>query len=83
MRDALRASFDPHDDPTRPPRQSISEQQVRTHVVPVYDLRLWNALVGSKKALDGTKHTAAAIRHTGMNIGIIDREADTHPDGNV
>lgn len=82
-RDALRAAFDPHDDPTRPPRQSVSEQQVRTHVIPVHGLRLWDALVGyfmresSKKALDGTKHAAAAIRHTGMNIGIIDGEADT------
>lgn len=75
-KDALRAAFDPHDDPTRPPRQSVSEQQVRTHVIPIHGLRLWDALVGyfmresSKKALDGTKHAAAAIRDTGANIGI-------------
>ncbi|KAK0191165.1 alpha/beta-hydrolase [Armillaria mellea] len=75
-KDALRAAFDPHDDPTRPPRQSVSEQQVRTHVIPIHGLRLWDALVGyfmresSKKASDGTKHAAAAIRDTGANIGI-------------
>lgn len=37
----------------------------------------------SKKAVDGTKDAAAAIRDTGANIGIIDRQADTHADGNV
>ncbi|KAK0206338.1 hypothetical protein DFS33DRAFT_1372681 [Desarmillaria ectypa] len=45
-RDIIRAAFTPHDDPTRPPRQSVSEQQVHTHVIPLHGLRLWDALVG-------------------------------------
>ncbi len=44
--DVIRAAFDPDDDPVRPPRQSVSEQQVRTHIIPMHGLRIWDVLVG-------------------------------------
>jgi hypothetical protein len=44
--DTLRAAFDPHDDPARPPKQSVSEQQVHTHIIPMHGLKIWDALVG-------------------------------------
>ncbi|KAF5387616.1 hypothetical protein D9615_000559 [Tricholomella constricta] len=68
--DAIRATFDPNDDPNRPPRQSVSEQQVRTHVIPVHGLRMWDGIVRyfgketSKKALRGTKQV-------GEQLGIV------------
>lgn len=44
--DAVRAAFDPNDDPKRPPRQSASEQQVHTHIIPIHGLKIWDLLVG-------------------------------------
>jgi hypothetical protein len=44
--DVIRAAFDPHDDPNRPPRQSVSEQQVKTYIIPVHGLKIWDVLVG-------------------------------------
>lgn len=44
--DAIRAAFDPNDDPVKPPKQSVSEQQVQTHVIPIHGLRMWDQLVG-------------------------------------
>ncbi|KAI0356462.1 alpha/beta-hydrolase [Trametes cingulata] len=43
--DAVRAAFDPHDHPIKPPQQSVSEQQVHTHFIPVHGLRMWQSLV--------------------------------------
>ncbi|EGO02176.1 hypothetical protein SERLA73DRAFT_49053 [Serpula lacrymans var. lacrymans S7.3] len=43
--DAIRAAFDPNDDPYRPPDQSVSEQQVRTSVMHIHGLRVWESLV--------------------------------------
>ncbi|KAG5652411.1 hypothetical protein H0H81_005059 [Sphagnurus paluster] len=43
--DAIRAIFDPNDDPNRPPRQSVSEQQVQTHIIPIHGLRMWDGIV--------------------------------------
>ncbi|KAE9410143.1 alpha/beta-hydrolase [Gymnopus androsaceus JB14] len=45
--DAVKAAFDPHDDPMRPPKQSVSEQQVRSQIIPgMHGLRLWDAILG-------------------------------------
>ncbi|KAJ7590893.1 Alpha/Beta hydrolase protein [Mycena floridula] len=44
--DAIRAAFDPHDDPgNKPPQQSASEQQVRVHFMPFHGLDIWDGLV--------------------------------------
>ncbi|KAK0468142.1 uncharacterized protein EV420DRAFT_1503082 [Desarmillaria tabescens] len=73
-RDTIRATFTPYDGPTRPPRQSVSEQQVHTHVIPVHGLRLWDVLVGyfmresSKKVIDGTKHAAVTVKDAGATL---------------
>lgn len=45
MSDVIRATFDPHDDPQRPPRQSVSEQQVKANIIPVHGLKIWDGLV--------------------------------------
>ncbi|KAF9569086.1 alpha/beta-hydrolase [Agrocybe pediades] len=64
---ALRAAFDPHDDPNKPPPQSVSEQQVTAHFIPVHGLRVWDNLlryVGRKskaKAVDGIKSTVGEL----------------------
>ncbi|RXW25139.1 hypothetical protein EST38_g704 [Candolleomyces aberdarensis] len=67
--DALRATFDPHDDPNAPPKQSASEQQVdRMQIAPLNGLRIWEKILGylgrksSTKATDGIRNTAAIIR---------------------
>ncbi|TRM68106.1 hypothetical protein BD626DRAFT_480802 [Schizophyllum amplum] len=67
----IRAAFDPHDDPLRPPRQSVSEQQTRSHIVPgMHGLRIWDTLLSyfmrksRKKALDGHRTASAALKHT-------------------
>lgn len=44
--DAIRAAFDPHDHPTKAPKQSVSEQQTYTHIIPFHGLRIWDTLVG-------------------------------------
>ncbi|KAF9028446.1 alpha/beta-hydrolase [Hymenopellis radicata] len=48
--DVIRAAFDSDDDPVRPPRQSVSEQQVRTHIIPMHGLRIWDVLIGHFRA---------------------------------
>lgn len=74
--DVIKAAFDPHDDPTRPPKQSASEQQVRSHMVPFHGLRIWDVLVGyfvrrsSEKAQDGTKHATAAVKGAAEQLGL-------------
>ncbi|KAJ2931623.1 hypothetical protein H1R20_g5347, partial [Candolleomyces eurysporus] len=67
--DALRATFDPHDDPNAPPKQSVSEQQVdRMQIAPLNGLRIWEKILGylgrksSSKATNGIRNTAAIIR---------------------
>ncbi|KAH6915136.1 lipase/esterase [Coprinopsis sp. MPI-PUGE-AT-0042] len=67
--EAIRAAFDPHDDPNAPPKQSASEQQVKpAPAAPMHGLRIWDKIVtylGRKsraKATNGLKTTAAVIR---------------------
>jgi hypothetical protein len=63
--DAIRAAFDPDDDPLHPPRQSVSEQQVKTKVIPVHGLKMWDSIIGyfmrksSAKAVDGISSLAS------------------------
>ncbi|TFK55444.1 alpha/beta-hydrolase [Heliocybe sulcata] len=72
---AIRASFDPNDHPTRPPRQSVSEQQV-THHSPIHGMSIWTGLLtlfmrkSSQKARDGRKkiHLAAKDAHDKLPI---------------
>ncbi|KAJ3972558.1 hypothetical protein EV361DRAFT_904837 [Lentinula raphanica] len=63
--DAVRAAFDPHDDPMRPPKQSVSEEQARAHIIPgMHGLRIWDAILRyimaekSKKAAGYVKDRA-------------------------
>ncbi|KAJ6490399.1 Alpha/Beta hydrolase protein [Mycena vitilis] len=46
--DAVRAAFDPNDDPNKAPKQSVSEAQVHNSLVPdsLHGLRIWDVLVG-------------------------------------
>lgn len=74
--DAIRAAFDPHDDPNRPPKQSVSEQQVYPTMLPWHGVRIWDQLVGyfmrestrkaADKAASGGKHVSSTIK------GIVD-----------
>lgn len=43
--DAVRAAFDPNDNPNKPPKQSVAEEQVKTNVIPIHGLRIWDNLV--------------------------------------
>lgn len=45
MMQNFRAAFDPNDDPFRAPRQSVSEQQKKTYIVPMHGLTLWNSVL--------------------------------------
>ncbi|KAI0321985.1 hypothetical protein OF83DRAFT_1168008 [Amylostereum chailletii] len=63
----VRAAFDPLDLPSTAPRQSVSEEQTRTHIIPIHGLTIWNSLVGyfvrrtsSGKALLSTQTTEVA-----------------------
>ncbi|KAJ7929962.1 hypothetical protein B0H13DRAFT_2536479 [Mycena leptocephala] len=48
LSDAVRAAFDPNDDPNKPPKQSVSEAQVHNSFVPdsLHGLKIWDVLVG-------------------------------------
>lgn len=77
--DAVRAAFDINDDPNKAPQMSASEQQVKSHLVPMHGLRIWDALVGyfaresSKQATAGAKQAAAAMRSTGEAVGLLSK----------
>ncbi|KAJ7490392.1 alpha/beta-hydrolase [Mycena galericulata] len=70
LSDAVRAAFDPNDDPNKPPRQSVSEAQVRNSFIPdsLHGLRIWDVLVGyfmrksTEKATDGKNAIKQAVR---------------------
>ncbi|KII94934.1 hypothetical protein PLICRDRAFT_33764 [Plicaturopsis crispa FD-325 SS-3] len=86
--DAIRAAFDPDDDPMKPPRHSASEQQTQSHLIPMHGLRVWDALLGyfmrtsSKKALRGTKHAAEAVHRAGERLGVLESDSNTHGHAN-
>ncbi|KIY74201.1 alpha/beta-hydrolase [Cylindrobasidium torrendii FP15055 ss-10] len=68
--DAIRAAFDPHDDPNRPPKQSVSEQQVYPTMLPWHGVRMWDQLVGyfmresTRKAADKAASSGKQISST-------------------
>ncbi|EGO27799.1 hypothetical protein SERLADRAFT_435565 [Serpula lacrymans var. lacrymans S7.9] len=74
--DAIRAAFDPNDDPYRPPDQSVSEQQVRTSVMHIHGLRVWESLVSyfmrksSMKAGNGVRAAGSLVAGAGNKIGV-------------
>ncbi|PPR04039.1 hypothetical protein CVT24_010614 [Panaeolus cyanescens] len=45
--DVMRAAFNPHDDPNKPPEQSVSEEQIKNkiHILPVHGLKIWDDLL--------------------------------------
>ena len=43
--DALRAAFDREDNPVKPPKQSVSEQQTESNVLPMHGLHMWQNLI--------------------------------------
>lgn len=45
----VRAAFDPEDDPINSPKQSVSEQQVRKHLVPIHGMNVWDTLLRQAK----------------------------------
>ncbi|KAI0650222.1 alpha/beta-hydrolase [Trametes meyenii] len=83
--DAVRAAFDPHDHPIKPPQQSVSEQQVHPQFVPMHGLRMWQSIVelfmrkSTKKVERGKKHASSALRSTSekINSGIGRSDSDS------
>ncbi|KZT13024.1 alpha/beta-hydrolase [Laetiporus sulphureus 93-53] len=69
--DAIRAAFDREDHPSRPPQQSVSEQQIYLHGIPIHGVRIWQSLItyfmrkssrkASKTAAHGKKRAATLI----------------------
>ncbi|TFK43713.1 lipase/esterase [Crucibulum laeve] len=84
--DAIRAAFDPKDDPNKPPQQSVSEQQVHAHIIPIHGLRMWDGILkyfGRKttaKAASGRKQAADAIRTAGEVIGVASNNSSKRTD---
>lgn len=72
--DAIRAAFDKDDHPTQAPQQSVSEQQIHPHGMPIHGVRIWQSLVtyfmrkssrkATKKAANGKKHAQSAMHET-------------------
>ncbi|KAJ7498735.1 Alpha/Beta hydrolase protein [Mycena latifolia] len=66
LADAVRAAFDPKDDPNKPPKQSVSEAQVRNSFIPdaLHGLRIWDVIVGyfMRKTSEKTTNGKNAIR---------------------
>ncbi|KAI0082430.1 alpha/beta-hydrolase [Panus rudis PR-1116 ss-1] len=69
--DALRAAFNPHDHPTKPPQQTVSEEQNHARIVPFHGVRMWQDLISyfmrrsakrARYAKDGTKQVAQSLR---------------------
>ncbi|KAJ7228482.1 hypothetical protein GGX14DRAFT_613080, partial [Mycena pura] len=69
LSDAIKAALDPNDDPNKPPKQSVSEAQVRNTWVPdsLHGLRIWDVLVGyfmrksAEKAVNGKEAIKKAV----------------------
>lgn len=43
--DAIKAAFDPNDDPVKAPRQSVSEEQTKVQMPLMHGLRIWDGLL--------------------------------------
>ncbi|THV08365.1 alpha/beta-hydrolase [Dendrothele bispora CBS 962.96] len=78
--DAVRAAFDPHDDPTRPPKQSVSEQQRKANIIPMHGLRIWNVLVSyfmKEKAKQAAAYVRGVGERAGERAGVIEEQKST------
>ncbi|KAJ6515694.1 Alpha/Beta hydrolase protein [Mycena sanguinolenta] len=66
LSDAIRAAFDPNDDPNKPPKQSVSEAQVRSSLIPdsLHGMKIWDVLVGyfMRKSQEKTTNGKNAIK---------------------
>ncbi|KAF9076850.1 hypothetical protein BDP27DRAFT_1254731 [Rhodocollybia butyracea] len=72
--DVVKAAFDPHDDPIRPPQQSVSEQQVRTHIIPgIHGLRLWDAILRYFME-EKTKRARGVVKDRVDRAGILEEQ---------
>ncbi|KIK67942.1 hypothetical protein GYMLUDRAFT_36749 [Collybiopsis luxurians FD-317 M1] len=70
--DAVKAAFDPHDDPIRPPKQSVSEQQVRAHIIPgMHGLRIWDAILRYFME-EKSKRAAGFVKNSSDRAGILE-----------
>lgn len=69
--DVILAAFDPNDAPFRHPRQSVSEQQVRTGMRYIHGMRMWQSIVSRSgrqvavKAAEDTRRVRDALMETG------------------
>ncbi|KAL5508275.1 hypothetical protein ACEPAH_5894 [Sanghuangporus vaninii] len=67
-KDVIKAALDPEDDPSRPPRQSVSEQQYSAEVAPMHGLSLWASIMtyftkrSSAKATKGKNKTVSGLK---------------------
>lgn len=63
---AIRAAFDPQDNPIHPPKQSASEQQVRNKMLPIHGLRMWDGIISILMRKSGHKaaHGVSALKQT-------------------
>nr|GAT59993.1 lipase/esterase [Mycena chlorophos] len=66
LSDAVKAAFDPNDDPSKPPKQSAAEAQVHTSMG-LHGMRIWDVLLGyftrksTEKASNGKKAIKRAV----------------------
>lgn len=84
--DAIRAAFDPEDHPTKAPQQSVSEQQIHPHGIPIHGLRIWQSLLtyfmrksskkATRKAAHGKKRAESAINATGNKLRSGEEESE-------
>ncbi|KAI0065802.1 alpha/beta-hydrolase [Artomyces pyxidatus] len=64
----LRATLDPNDNPVKPPKQSVSEEQTRAHIIPMHGLAIWDSLL-SLFMRKGDKASHAASRVVEQVVG--------------
>ncbi|KAJ7129477.1 Alpha/Beta hydrolase protein [Mycena epipterygia] len=66
LADAVKAAFDPNDDPNKAPKQSVSEAQVRNSFFPdsFHGLKIWDVLVGyfMRKSMEKATRGKDAIK---------------------
>ncbi|KIY49388.1 alpha/beta-hydrolase [Fistulina hepatica ATCC 64428] len=67
--DTIKAALDPHDDPLHAPRQSVSEQQVKSNILHMHGLNMWDDIVGyfmrhsQRKVQQKLEHGSSGRRH--------------------
>lgn len=74
-KDVIIAAFDPTDDPSAPPKQSVSEQQRTADVGPMHGLNIWTALMtyfgkkSSSQAVKGTRKASSGVKKVRSRFG--------------